>query len=130
MSLLKPTPGQIWDRITILKLKIDAFKVVRRGYAELAQELLELESYLRGMARSKEADNLTVLLGATNEHLWTKEDELRRLMAEPPALDYYEIADVAVQIAKLNDQRCDLIRKIDAEYGMKQSIEEKIYTGH
>jgi hypothetical protein len=38
-----------------------------------------------------------------------------------------KLAKCAVEIAKINDERVNLMRKIDVEFGSEHLVEEKVY---
>lgn len=125
MSLLKPTPGQMYDRILILSLKIEAAKSSHKSIDALQQEDAEIRGLLLSMnpCPNKGILELTRKLGDVNSQLWEREDSIRYGDNQ----DSYHVAQIARDIARLNDQRNSIIREIDKAYGCENPVEEKIY---
>ena len=123
MSLFHPTPGQIYDRISILKLKIDAYTKAKKNTETLTTELRDCEGKVHRES-SAEISFLINSLHETNSELWDCEDLVRML----PAPQQYFLADLAVRIARLNDLRSNLIRQIDSVGFCANHTEEKIYS--
>ena len=126
MGLLKPTPGEVADRISILNLKIehcpDEKDDVKLSFIE---EKGDLECYAIDTfpVLPDSRYTYTVQLGRINEKLWDLEDLVRAFDPKNGALsillDYYR------KITELNDKRQGLIKKINARYGIKKV--EKLY---
>jgi hypothetical protein len=126
MSLLNPTPGVIIDRIGILSLKISAYASSKKNAEQLHVELDELLYHFRSFPRaSGDVIEDQKSLNRLNKVLWECEDRVRSL----PATRVLDLARLAKQIPKLNDQRNLLIRQIDDAYGCSEPTEEKIYNG-
>ena len=121
MSLLRPSPGEVLDRLSIIGLKITAFQKAGKDKTKLAAEAHELIESLEELLIPVDAEILATKLSEINSELWKAEDDLRE-----PGINVFQIAHAAQNIAKLNDLRCSLIRKIDKACGV-ESIEEKIY---
>jgi hypothetical protein len=124
MSLLRPTPGELLDRISILDLKIRRFGEARQHPKGLKAERSMLVSYLQSCYANKngKAGNLFKSLAAVNSTIWECEDEIRSELTEKGA------AFVGRRIAKFNDKRNSLIRRIDQAYKIYCDSEEKIYS--
>lgn len=134
MSLLKPTPGEVIDRLSIVELKIEACQRAGLETNRLTQEFFKLRSFIwkhhtaivpqvlfRDRDESSTIFDLSEQLSNTNSELWKAEDDVRI-----PSATMLQIASSAQLITKLNDRRCNLIRQIDKACGV-ESIEEKIY---
>ena len=122
MSLLQPTPGEVLDRLCIVRLKIVAYHMAGKNDVALVDEGCQLLSYLQGLQLSDSWPELASQLEDTNRALWKAEDEVRI-----PNATVLQIASAVQNITKLNDLRCSLIRQIDKACGV-ESIEEKIYA--
>ncbi len=120
MSLLRPTPGEVIDRLLILNLKTDAYNKSGRGTWRFSFEARELREYLEKMA-GPDTTRLTGALAEVHQSLWDAEDKVRSLQ------DDATLGQVARQIAQLNDQRLELIHDIDHAYGV-ETTEKKIYN--
>ena len=121
MSLLKPTPGEVMDRIAIVKLKISAYHKAGRDSLALYRESRELTRHLEKFPVFASDSKLSRKLSETHRKLWKAENDVRI-----PNANMWQIADAAQRISRLNDTRCQLIRQIDQNYGV-ETIEEKIY---
>lgn len=122
MSLLRPTPGAIIDRITILTLKINAYIKAGRNTDSLWREQVELANQLAKKAQARPAEIFS--LARINTELWQAEDQVRSL----PSSQVLDLAQLAKHIASLNDQRIKLIRELDNSYGCDEPTEEKIFS--
>jgi hypothetical protein len=122
MSLLKPTPGEVIDRISILRLKADAYLKAGKPTERLNLETTELCLYLDTLGRHSEVTPIAFELADINESLWKAEDYIR-----VEAMSEHEVSKTALEIVRLNDRRMQLVREIDKVYGL-QSVEEKIYS--
>ena len=136
--LLEPDLGEVADRLSILRLKIEAGMqkgVSTQGWEEEQQQL---DAYLRKkildwqrVATSFSWDDFgkaNAELGVVNLKLWQAEDEMRKYRDRPGDLCIQEIRDVAMlglHIADLNDVRCRLVRDINVIFGAEG--QEKIY---
>jgi hypothetical protein len=121
---IQVSPGELFDRITILRLKIQHATDARRGQA-LQQELAVLER----MSQNLLADNFALhqlcdQLAGANGQLWQAEDEIRRLGRQVSS--DRELAEVASRIGRTNDRRIVLKQQINALLGSAQ-VEEKVY---
>jgi fructose-bisphosphate aldolase class 1 len=121
MSILKPTPGAVMDRMMIIELKVDAFRKAGKPTQLLNKELDSLAQHLSSHGEDcAKIQDLRALLESANRRLWTAEDAIRSTE---------EISEVALQAKKicaLNDERNRLIREIDKAFGV-EPVEEKIY---
>lgn len=173
MRLMKPDPGELVDRQTILELKIDHANVEinpeqkegeipipkqARGSSKLNQnrfivnkeakgtrihlfydelELISkklLETWVPDIMTSQEKvdkyDELYASLSETNASLWDLEDQGRVYRAAPeryqndPTFNT-RCKDILFEIEDLNDKRADLVKQINALWGIKS--QEKSY---
>jgi len=139
MGLLQPTPGECFDRQTILLLKEEAARGRGLPLDHFMEEHEKLAEYIeqRWMkilpARSRQIlDALTFQLADINNRLWQLEDQIRLFKARYEKLDTrlqhnvgWEGFDIAAEIAQENDRRAELVRAINALFGCVR--EEKIY---
>lgn len=127
MSLLHPTPGQVFDRLAILKLKHSAYLRAKKPIDILALEMDELYKHLRDSKPGWEFAHVSLAsldrLSQVNETLWEAEDRVRNLGED----NLRELAATAKMIAGLNDERMKLVQKIDQELGWNSPVEDKIY---
>ena len=118
MSLLHPTPGQVIDRMSIIRLKLRASPSNER----LNQEWKELAEYLNNLpCPDGEAVSLSERLHEVHSELWDCENGVR---SED---EHIRLAMIAKKIALLNDERNRLIQEIDKAYG-SSSVEDKVYN--
>lgn len=124
MSLLKPTPGEVMDRISILSLKQVAYSKKGRDISYLREESHELSTYLKTFPVENEKtiviQQLGDLLNDINHELWKAEDDVRSSDTDAFVLK------AARKIASLNDLRNRTIRDINKEF-KSDTVEEKIY---
>lgn len=118
------TPGQLLDRITILRIKVQRVTDPARR-ASVAAELKELtEIFDRHVARSPELAALEAELQQVNEGLWDVEDALR--LCEANAQFDARFVELARSVYKKNDYRFDVKRRIDVLLGSSM-VEQKVY---
>jgi hypothetical protein len=122
--LVPISPGELLDKITILRIKsariTDAAKL-----ANVRAELAELEKTWRSAvgARSDVADDERALQ-AVNERLWTIEDDIRD-KERAQALDARFI-ELARSVYIENDERAAIKKRINVKLGSR-IVEEKSY---
>ena len=127
MSLLKPTPGEVMDRMSILTLKQHAYRKANRDISALLSEEMALRAYLKHFAFPNEKSvpviqSLGELLADINHELWKAEDEVRAAKSDS------DILKAAKKIASFNDLRSNTIQDINKAFHT-ENIEEKIYAG-
>jgi len=122
MSLLKPTPGEVLDRLSIVRLKIAAYTRAGKDSKALEQEAIDLAEYIGEHGTPHEFSHLFEGLIQNNKRLWELEDQVRRVEITKEELCY-----AAKGICLLNDDRNRLIREMDKVFGVKPQ-EEKIYS--
>lgn len=130
MRLLRPSPGEVADRQTILFLKIQACIAQMKDASKFVDENAECQRYLdlywfKSLTpeQGKQFDDLLEELAKVNKTLWDLEDKIR------VAIRLYNNEDIltcAIDIPKLNDERADIVRKINMLWGDNQT--EKIYA--
>lgn len=124
MSLMKPTPGEMLDRMTILELKINAFEKAGRDLKPLRDEYHEIYSALfssDGFPKAYASLKSEIL--QINTLIWNAEDLMRSLDEG----EHRKLAEVGKCIARWNDLRASLVRKVDKEFKV-DSVSEKIYS--
>lgn len=115
---VKLNPGDLTDRATIAQIKTSK--------AQNDSGFSKVSDYLTSLIPTQviEQQDLLIQLMRINQSLWTAEDNIR---AAIKAADQSAIADWAVNICRLNDDRTHLKRKIDALCDTNSS-EVKIYS--
>lgn len=169
MRLLKPEPGELVDRQTILELKIDHANVdiedeKKTGLPELEQarggskllknrtvvnkgaigtkvhlffdelELISnklIEAWIPDLRTQDQVDKYDIFyaeLSEVNSKLWDLEDEARILRDAPDKFQQQaavKAAEVLFNITALNDRRAELVKSINALWGIQS--QEKSY---
>jgi len=147
MGLLSPAPGECYDRLAIVRLKI-AFCTEKKEFKlqlQFEAEMLELLDCLnrRWQALDFEAAPLLTAsklnkqfvqfaaLEKIHKQLWDLESERRKLMRIPTeggAKDWYYqmIGRNAEKTTLLNDERQRLITEVNAAFGVNGT--EKLYA--
>jgi len=126
MGLLKPTPGEVHDRLSILALKIRVAQDKQKECRHFLEEREELKQYLSLHYPDKDQPNfqkLAAAIAAVNGTLWTLEDDRRALISTGG--EAQRLAENARQTTLLNDERAHLIREVNRVYGI--TAEEKLY---
>lgn len=127
MGLMNPSPGELVDRKTILRLKIAAGERKKVSVAHFQKELELIEAALADwFRRSSGADRsaydaATRGLAEVNQKLWHAEDEVRGLDGNQRD----RLAELAKLIPALNDHRAELVRQVNRVFGVDQV--EKLY---
>lgn len=127
MSLLEPTPGELFDRLTILQLKIQNCRECPERAEEFITEYKQIHPrMIEQIDKLSEKDayditNLGVSLSTINGHLWALVD----LVRATPNWRIFKLAHIAKRIHLLNDQRSELIRRINLKFGIDR--QEKLY---
>lgn len=124
MSLLRPTPGEMLDRLSILDLKIKAYHEAGRDSHQLCVERNELLERLKATKKRKGfgVSSACARLMEVNSDLWECETRIRERISEASA------GVIGKRIAELNDLRNETIRKLDRAYGCETPVEEKVYV--
>lgn len=108
--------GDFLDRLTILQIKEERIadpqkhKIVQ----EQLTEYTAISDHLLPEFDNKASSELAQLR-ATNEALWTVEDDLR--CCEAAGRFGQEFVELARSVYRLNDQRATLKRALDAKFG-------------
>ncbi len=123
--LLEVGPGEMIDKITILKIKSerifdpDKLKNINHELSVL------LDAHKRHIDNSAEMQNLETKLKSVNEALWEIEDDIRQCEADK---DFGEkFITLARAVYRENDIRAQLKKEINLLAG-SSIIEEKSYT--
>lgn len=115
--------GELMDRYTILKIKLDEIKDeeksknVKREYEYISEIISKLEE-------KEGIQELVDDLFETNGELWDVEDELRYLEKLRQFDDNF--INLARMVYKLNDERAAIKKLINVLYG-SEFVEEKSY---
>jgi len=123
-SLLAPiAPGELIDKITILRLKAE--KLQRPTALEnVRRELKALEMIQETALPDPRLTPLTEALQDVNRRLWDVEDALRLLEAEHNFGP--EFIELARSVYKFNDERAAIKRLINVAYN-SPIVEDKSY---
>jgi len=119
--------GELFDKITILQIKLDnlkdknALKNVKIEYDEL------LKIYDNSFLEDQNAKRLLTDLKNINKTLWDIEDNIRD-KERNKAFDE-EFIDLARRVYITNDERSRIKRNINETFG-SQLIEEKSYSDY
>ena len=123
MRVLNPGPGEVVDRLTIVARKIVEGKEKAEHFHKEMEELFhwwENRSFgevNEGFAKA------AYLLAAVNAALWQLEDKVREFReGRPPGTA--DFSQLAFRIQQLNDRRAELVKEINAQYGVVR--EEKL----
>jgi len=121
------SPGELFDKITILELKNERIT----DPAKLANVRLMLEDLERtrdaNLPASAELADLVAELYLVNGRIWDAEDALRQ--AERRKDFGAEFIEMARSVYRENDRRAALKRQIDERLGSRL-VEEKSYTAY
>lgn len=128
MRLLDPGPGEVWDRLTILSLKIVHKGIEGRQTDHWQRERdtlishaggIDLRSLHDGSQAHRERIRVLLDLGAVNAALWQREDDLRRMRDEvnPDERWTGRVTHTAMAIQQLNDRRAELVTLINHQGG-------------
>lgn len=122
MSILKPTAGELIDRVTILKLKIETFGKARKSIKAFLSEYREIEEALFKYGKPQQLSLFRNFLQIINSKLWRAEDLIRKAwkLGDQGTAGYY-----SHDICELNDKRAKVIADINDLVG--EDVEEKIY---
>lgn len=113
-------PGELLDRLSILKLKLDHAQEDGLRLA-VEEQVGRLEKAQDKLSKPPALAGLEANLNATNASLWRVEDDLRE-----PGLPDQTFAELARQVPVLNDTRARLKEEIDALFGWS-TTETKCY---
>lgn len=128
MSLFKPTPGEIVDRMSILELKIDNYRakgIQPNGLAEelvlcqealskLAAQCLVAEGFAKCQAKVEALEHV-------NRTIWKLVDQIHSF--DEPCL---AAAKIGIRIYRENDLRSKLMGEINSMLGY--GVEQKVYS--
>ena len=110
MSLLHPTTGDIWDRLLLVKIKIEKAKAVKKPCAHFEKEMYELaeEAARRPEPRADLISDIMHLHMA----IW---DGIDTMMARPTITDENAkaIANTGVNLQVWNTERIRIKAEID-----------------
>jgi hypothetical protein len=122
--LIQIPPGELMDRITILRLKVTHVQDEAKR-ARLRVELDGLTSAWEGLPAVAELAAIVEELAGVNARLWEVEDELRSCERRR---DFGEsFIEQARSVYRLNDRRSALKQKINQVLG-SEAGEEKVYA--
>jgi hypothetical protein len=119
--LIDPGPGEVFDRLTILALKILYGEQAGKDVSHFTRERAKLLPKVTTFNGTLEG---VLALGAVNAALWQAEDALRKIAMTEPETDLVYAGQCGLLIQRLNDQRAALVWKINATSG--ESHQEKL----
>lgn len=137
MGLLAPLPGEVFDRQTILELKMEAARKKGISANAFEDEYNELHAYLEKnsfdrAAEQNVANELYKKLKDVNTQLWNIEDEIRLIIkgaGDPSNLSADQrvlVCKISFEIPRLNDRRAELVRQINKLFNVDRV--EKLYA--
>lgn len=136
MRLMKPAPGEIADRQTILNLKAkfgEAKGINIQPFLdehELCQQYLERNWFPEiNVNDAKDYDRLFAELEELNTQVWQLTDQSHTLMEAPDrhqALANQRAAEVLFAITEMNDRRASIVYQINGLFQVK--VQEKIFA--
>jgi uncharacterized protein DUF6165 len=126
MIFVEISPGEYFDRLTILRIKsrriTDGAKL-----AHVNAELSQLTESGRATSSDASTDGLARELEQVNERLWQVEDDLRDCERRRQFDDGF--VELARSVYVLNDRRAALKRAINVHLG-SALVEEKSYASY
>ena len=124
--LVPISPGELLDKITILRIKAERMHDAAK-LANVRLELKLLEQTWREACGETDVARDERALQAVNERLWEIEDRIRDKEARR-AFDQ-EFIELARSVYIENDQRAALKKRINLAFGSRL-VEEKSYTDY
>jgi hypothetical protein len=125
--LVEISPGELWDKITILRLKSERITDAAK-LTNVRAELAMLEAVAdRAIVRSMELDTLADRLRSVNESLWNVEDEIRRCERDKDFGPTF--IELARSVYRTNDERGRIKRQINDLLGA-MIVDEKQYENY
>lgn len=127
--LLNPGLGELADRYTILQLKIEHAPDRRNTahfHTEQAQVLMHMERHGADVLNTPKVRTALGRLSGVNGQLWDYEDRMARYATVDHLRhdDPHQVANVAVEIWRLNRQRNELIAEINTLAGTDRGPEK------
>ena len=126
---LPASPGECFDRLTILRIKRRKSPADRRDHLTLQIEKVEYELSWQGdYATPPELEALVEELSGINEQLWEVEDDIRLMdslvfpVENATRINLVRHAELARQIYVLNTKRHDAKRRIDEACGRTPEV--------
>jgi hypothetical protein len=118
------SPGEVLDRLTILRIKGERFRDEgKRATVRAEHEALD-RIWSRSAGTNPGLDVLRRELQGVNERLWDVEDELRGCEVRQDFGGRF--VELARSVYQLNDQRTALKRRVNEELGVRYG-EDKQY---
>lgn len=114
VSLTNPSIGEYVDRLSILRLKIRGGEAKEISVEHFRTEQCEI---MQRMPREVSLVNPYISrLFRINELLWELTDEFRAIASQKYDFNGHQ-ARLGCSILRMNDERAELIAKINAQYG-------------
>jgi len=125
--LIPISPGELLDKITILRIKADRIKEADK-LANVQNELKMLEAvWSQAVDQDDTIQQLTVELTSINESLWDIEDDIRE--EERHRRFGERFIELARSVYVTNDRRAEAKKKINLHLG-SAIVEEKSYQDY
>lgn len=127
MHILRPAPGELLDRLTILELKLEfSGEVLPAAHhlSEMRAIRLRLKMPLRGFARQSvpwKAD-----LSQTNRRIWEITDIIVGQMRLPHTQRTAELGALALEAFRLNIHRSEVVQQVNTSCGANRGWEKVI----
>jgi hypothetical protein len=119
------TPGWLFDRYSILRLKVANYNKDSAAYRTADLNLQTINNICKSLMENKPTNKLGIMitlknnLEDINKKLWKLEDDIRK--TKDPSV----VAPLALQIIESNDRRCQIVKEIDELFGY--GADEKVY---
>lgn len=106
MRLLDPSLGEVYDRMSILAMKIQEGKIHGLATEEFEREFTLVSALMKTIVTGRQVE-LMMELAAVNALIWQRLHTVRKQPQVP------ESGRLAVEATLLNDRRIELIARID-----------------
>ena len=122
MRLINPGPGELLDRKTILRLKVDAAYERQKPISHFEEERFEIVRRLHAFEDQKPVEMVDweERLLEVNRRIWVAIDELRASASGYPAT----AAHWGLEAMRGNDRRAQIIHEINAAFGVADGAEK------
>jgi hypothetical protein len=125
MRVMNPGPGELFDRLAVLSLKIEVGQQKFLNVDDWQQEEYEILVALTGTGcQDDETMALVEQLRAVNKNIWIAIDRQREFLAldlnAQSEAKLREIAHLGLNVMEQNDIRAKLIGEINALHGIKR----------
>jgi hypothetical protein len=125
LILVPVTPGELLDRITILRIRSERVTSARQRTLARAALVRANRAWSGARIDGASVADLAQELSSINQRLWQTEDRVREYKRRQEFGAGFVAA--AQEIMRLNDRRAALKRKVSARCGLTAADDVKIY---